>query len=376
MTFKHIKFEDSPIMQSLEKVAQEKGLVKPESLLQKLASRPAIKKVDTTPTSNLMENIFKLCEGLKTQGLVAEANELEINYFQYKQAQTLYEAHKEKGEDVIHSAHPDGSHKLEGVEGSEVCFEDILDKHVKFLQMIDKKPTGKLSSSAHVLSAVKKALGQASDEESAIKNDLATVVKSVARINQLTSQELTVSIQTYEDMIRELANDPKVDNLQKISEELGRLHTRLDPTSWLHYTSLGATGLTEDTWARVQGLLNSAQAAAKDAIAKRKDFLARKSDQEVNPTAPKPGVGGDLGRKILGVAAQYNALSAQISSDDPKDADSLQKTKVWLKTKATALQQLAQSFQNETDKESVVTVYQATLNKYMKALEGIQKEWA
>jgi len=147
-------------MRSLEKVAQEKGLVKPESLLQKLASRTAVKKIDATPTSNLMENIFKLCEGLKTQGLVAEANELEINYFQYKQAQTLYEAHKEKGEDVIHSAHPDGSHKLEGVEGSEACFEDILDKHVKFLQMIDKKPTGKLSSSAHVLSAVKKALGQ------------------------------------------------------------------------------------------------------------------------------------------------------------------------------------------------------------------------
>lgn len=159
MTFKHIKFEDSPIMRSLEKVAKEKGLVKPESVLQKLASRPAVKKVDATPSTNLMENIFKLCEGLRSQGLVAEANELEVNYFQFKQAQTLYEAHKEKGEDLIHAAHPDGSHKLEGVEGDEACFEDILDQQVKTLQKIQKKPTGKLESNAHVLSEVKKALG-------------------------------------------------------------------------------------------------------------------------------------------------------------------------------------------------------------------------
>lgn len=379
MTFKHIKFEDSPIMRSLEKVAREKGLVKPESVLQKLASRPAVKKIDSTPSNNLMENIFKLCEGLRGQGLVAEANELEVNYFQFKQAQTLYEAHKEKGEDLVHAAHPDGSHKLEGVAGEEATFEDILDQQVKALRVIEKMPTGKLSSASHVLSAVKKALGQASEDETAtaaIKADLATVVKNVARINQLTSSELTVSIQEYENIIRELASDPKVDNLQRISDELSKLHTRLDPSSWLHYTTFGATGLSEDTWARVQGLLSGATTAAKEAIVKRKDFLSRKSEQEVNPTAPKPSAGGDLGRKILGVAAQYTALSGQLSSDDPKDADSLEKTKAWLKTKAAALQQLAQSFQNESDKESVVTVYQATLSKYVKALETIQKEWA
>lgn len=159
MTFKHVKFEDSPIMRSLEKVAQEKGLIKSDPL-KKLAAKPAVKKVDVTPSNNLMENIFKLCAGLRTQGLLAEANELEVDYFQYKQAQTLYEAHKEKGEDVIHSAHPDGSHKLEGVDGEEATFEDILDKHTKFLDMVGKTPTGKLSSSAHVLSEVKRALGQ------------------------------------------------------------------------------------------------------------------------------------------------------------------------------------------------------------------------
>lgn len=160
MTFKHIKFEDSPIMRSLEKVAKEKGLVKEPTVLEKIASRPAVKKVDTTPSSSMMDNIFKLCAGMRKQGLVKEAAELESNYFNYKQAQTLYEAHKETGEDVIQFAHPKGSHKLEGVEGDEATVEDILDKHVKFLNMVEKKPTGKLSSSAHVLSEVKRALGQ------------------------------------------------------------------------------------------------------------------------------------------------------------------------------------------------------------------------
>jgi len=64
MTFKHVKFEDSPTMRALEKVAKEKGLVKPESL-QKRASIP--KKADYTPTSDFMENIFKLCAGLRSQ---------------------------------------------------------------------------------------------------------------------------------------------------------------------------------------------------------------------------------------------------------------------------------------------------------------------
>jgi hypothetical protein len=147
-------------MRSLEKVAQEKGLVKQPTVLEKIASRPAVKKLDVTPTSSMMDNIFKLSAGLRAQGLVKEAAELETNYFNFKQAQTLYEAHKEKGEDVIHSAHPKGSHKLEGVEGQEATFEDILDKHTKFLDMVGKKPTGKLESTAHILSEVKKALAQ------------------------------------------------------------------------------------------------------------------------------------------------------------------------------------------------------------------------
>jgi hypothetical protein len=156
MSFKHTKHWDSELMRSLEKVAQEKGLIKPAALQKNAA---VIKKADITTTTNLMENILKLCNGMREQGLVVEANELEENFLNYKQAQTMYEAHKEKGEDLVERAHPEGSHKLEGVEGDEATFEDILDRHAKMLQMIEKKPSGKLSSAKSIIEAVKVALG-------------------------------------------------------------------------------------------------------------------------------------------------------------------------------------------------------------------------
>lgn len=179
MTFKHVKFEDSPTMRALEKVAKEKGLVKPEPL-KKRASVP--KKPDYTPTGNLMENVLKLCAGLRNQGLVKEAAELETNYLNYKSAQTLYETSKEKGEDLIQSAHPKGSHKLEGVEGNELAvIEDILDQHMKLIQIVDKKPTGKLST-AQAIRAVKKALGISLRErfEQSINNAIALCKEVIA----------------------------------------------------------------------------------------------------------------------------------------------------------------------------------------------------
>jgi hypothetical protein len=156
MTYKHVKFEDSPIMRSLEKVAQEKGLVKPDPL-----TKTAAKKTDLTPSGSLLDNVLKLCAGLRDRGFEKQASELEINLLNYKQAQTLYETTPEKGEDLVHAAHPQGSHKLEGLdaENDGAVVEDILDQHAKNLQMIEKKPTGKLASISEAIEAVKVAIG-------------------------------------------------------------------------------------------------------------------------------------------------------------------------------------------------------------------------
>jgi hypothetical protein len=70
----------------------------------------------------------------------------------------LYETTKEKGEDLVDAAHPKGSHKLEGVDG-DATVETILDQHSKIVDIINKKPTGKLASSRDIINAVKKAFG-------------------------------------------------------------------------------------------------------------------------------------------------------------------------------------------------------------------------
>lgn len=150
MTFRHLKFQDSVVMRSLEKVAREKGLIKEEDLF-KTAS---VKKVSLIPTTNLLSNLLTLSEGLREAGFDKYADELEKNALVYKQAQTLYETFKETGDDLIDAAHPDGGHKLD-VNNDKAVFHTILEKHLKNIEVVNKKPTGKLVSSHDILKAVK-----------------------------------------------------------------------------------------------------------------------------------------------------------------------------------------------------------------------------
>lgn len=156
MTFKHTKFEDSTTMRSLVKVAQEKGWVKEEPL-----QKTAAPKLDLKPTDNLTQNLVKLCTGLRASGFEKQAEELESKFVQYKKANSHYEVTNEKGEDLIHDAHPEESHKMEGIDSDEATFEGILDRHVKMMQAVDEKPTGKLSDASSILDAVKMVLSQA-----------------------------------------------------------------------------------------------------------------------------------------------------------------------------------------------------------------------
>jgi len=153
MTYKHTKFEDSATMRSLEKLAREKGWVKPEPI-----TKQASTELDLTPSLNLTENIIKLCNGLKKAGFDKYAVELEDKLMAYKKAASLYETSDEKGDDLVDAAHPKGSHKLEGVDSDEATVETILDQHLKLMEVINKKPHGKLASSADILNAVKIAL--------------------------------------------------------------------------------------------------------------------------------------------------------------------------------------------------------------------------
>src|SRR5258708_5643973 len=155
MTYKHVKFEDSSTMRSLTKLAQDKGWIKEEPVV-----KTASPVLDLQPSDNLLENLLKLCQGLRTSGFEKQAEELESKFVIYKQAQTnLYNVGGEEGEDLVHAAHPKGSHKLENVDSTEATFEDILDQHMKGVEVATKAPHGKLASSEDIVNAVKVALG-------------------------------------------------------------------------------------------------------------------------------------------------------------------------------------------------------------------------
>lgn len=146
MSFKHNN-SNSSVAQALEKIALARGLIKPQEKAKQ-------KELDLEITASLSENILKLCNGLKHYGLDSYAEDLENNFINFKVAEA-----KETGEDVINSAHPDGSHKLEGVAGDSLV-ETIIDKHLKMLEIANKEANGKLSSANQIISAVKNALGQ------------------------------------------------------------------------------------------------------------------------------------------------------------------------------------------------------------------------
>lgn len=151
MTFKHINFDDSPVMRSLERMAISK---EPKKEIEKTASS---NKPDFTPTGDFFSNLTKLCSGLRDAGLSKYADELENNYLRYKQAETAYETSKETGEDLVDQAHPQGSVRVGDSEYGEI--ETIVDQQLRTLKIIDKNPTGKLASATDIIGAVKLSLG-------------------------------------------------------------------------------------------------------------------------------------------------------------------------------------------------------------------------
>lgn len=157
MTFKHMKFEDSAVMRSLEKISVEKGLVKEASTKTKSINELVGNKL--IASNNLTENIVKLCDHLRKNGFESYASELEYKFLNYKTAATLYETSKETGEDLIDMAHPKGSHKLEGVPGDSTI-ETVVDRQKAILNTVNKNPTGKLSNAKDIINAVKIVLAE------------------------------------------------------------------------------------------------------------------------------------------------------------------------------------------------------------------------
>ncbi len=182
MTFKHLKFAESSTMQAFEKLAKDKGLVVPD-VVQKTA-KPLL---DLNPSKNFLENILKLTAGLRAQGFVRHAEDLESKYVVYKRAESLYETSKETGEDLVDQAHPKGSHTLDG--GHKVL--TIVDQKKEIEQVVNKKPTGKFASNQDILNAVKLVFAQdiGATEEEARKYTVDVINEAIGLLSLVIRNE-------------------------------------------------------------------------------------------------------------------------------------------------------------------------------------------
>jgi hypothetical protein len=368
MTFKHVKFQDSAVMRSLERVAQEKGLVKEEDLV-KTASLS--KKANLTPSDNLLENLLKLSAGLRESGFSKYADELEDKAFAYRQAQTLYETSKEKGEDLVDAAHPKGSHKLEDVDGDDLAtIETIIDQQLKDLEMIEKKPTGKLASAKDILNAVRVVLAQDATDQitDQINEQLSIVLASVRKLDTLTSKELTFDLSTgYIPNLAMLAKNPKVDNLREMQKIISKMRWRLKPGAMF--------GVTEDLWTQIEPLQVAAEKAVEKAINLRIKFNQIKSKElsgETTPAVPAPApVVNPVAEKIKGAKMSLNGIAALVKADTTADPVDVKDVTAWISRIDGALKELETQSANMNPAD-----VDAALAKLTKDFSRVRQEWA
>jgi hypothetical protein len=369
MTFKHVNFEDSSTMRSLAKVAKEKGWLS-ESLT-KTASQE--KKPDYSATGNLTINIVKLCSGLREFGFNKYADELEEKFINYKRAASSYETSKEKGEDLVDTAHPDGSHKLEGVEGDSLI-ETIVDQQLKDILMVNKAPTGKLAKD--ILSAVKIVLSQ---EGPSVQKSLQNVISNLDSALQIfndvgfLSKPATSMGNKALELSKAALNNPNIDALRKIQVSLKIFRSNVKPVL---FSLLG--GVSGDTYDNMVPYLDEADKSINQAIS----LLQQKqemTDKKINtPEAPKedPKISG-FNSKIDEAIKTARRWIVQIQTDSELNDNDKNSAKGWLNKKILNVLELKKEFDglSPDDKVKAVDGLLVNLNKLTTQFPAFQAQW-
>lgn len=142
MTFKHVKFDDSPVMRELARQAIKKDSLKPT--VEEMVKQASAVVSPYQASGDVFSDIIELAKGLRHRGYLKQANELENKLFICKQAEAhLYRAIDEDGEDIINAAHPDGEQRVSDAQDGNGIVETVLTNHKKILDVVNKKPTGK-----------------------------------------------------------------------------------------------------------------------------------------------------------------------------------------------------------------------------------------
>ena len=386
MTYKHIKFEDSPVMRSLEKLAHSKGLVKDEPVIKTASTK------NSRPTSNsLVENVLYLCSQLRTSGLESEASELELNLMTYKQANTLYETSSEKGEDLVQRAHPKGSHKLEGVEGGDLALiETIVDQQMKNLKMVDKKPTGKLSNASDILNAVKIVLAVSkSDLESQLGQKISFIKNRLIQVYDNIKGELNFPyvFRGYGGLFSQLDDL----NIEKAQEMFIGFYKRVKPSF--------SGGITDDTWkvwepklsavgyalSEVRELRNKIKKMDADGVTETGE--ATPAEEKVAPAAPavkienpQINVFRDLTNNIMNLLSGWQSeirWKNKLKDGTPlTDADKNQANK-WLFNKYNIIKNIKAEFDamDPSNQEKEVWRFTKIFNSNLGGLNEFKATW-
>lgn len=371
MTFKHVKFEDSAVMRSLEKLAKEKGLVDSRrASAVKTASAPDL---GFPQASTLMENVLRLCAGLRHAGFEKHAQDIEEKFMAFKKADTIYETSKEKGEDLIDAAHPKGSHKLENVDGEEAVFETILDQHLKNLKMIDKTPTGKLAKQ-NTLDAVKivladldvptKLSGQSYNE---LKHQTDVLYDKVDSWVLLPGSGITDDTEFKANSLVSYIRSTLLSN-KVTTESLNNSVKMIDEV----LKSIGSTFWTKET--DIAKMLYAMKDYINNFIRPEHDELKNKKPEPSESSATQ----NPVMQKIKKAMNQYSGLYALVSSDsDPKFAAQKEKTLGWIKGVIGKLNEYVSDYSklDEESKQAQAEYYSAAIDKIMSPYKDVYDDW-
>lgn len=360
MTFKHTKFDDSATMRSLIKVAAEKGWVKSEPL-----KKTASASEDLSPSHNLTENVMKLCSGLRASGLDKYADEVEIKFLAYKQANSLYNVHNEEGKDLIDAAHPKGGHKMKDLAG-DVLVETILENRLKILNVVNKKPTGKLASHFDIMNAVKVVLA---GDPSKIQAKLNRVLSNVNTIFSLHEQDNIISrpVVQGKDTLRELINSAvtNASNPEVLEGLCYQIKAGLDSFHSAFKPGWAFGGSSKEVWGSMEPVFASAYANLASA-----QKLLEEPDVAPTPVAVK--------KPLEDLISQVNSVKNKVRSWKSIGPVVKQPTAVkWIDTELSNLEDILNRYNSAPEDQHVnlVSSLSKELNAELKDINQFEKDW-
>lgn len=136
---------DSETFRALERHAVKRGFFDSE-IVKQAADKAQEAEVPLEATGDLLQDLCKLADGLRSKGFDKQADTLERNILIYKSAASnLYDVTGETGEKLLDFAHPDGDVTVVG-EGELAKVETPQSLAKKVREVAEKQPSGKAGS--------------------------------------------------------------------------------------------------------------------------------------------------------------------------------------------------------------------------------------